>query len=46
MSETALQRFLAHYQRLTLWMLETLPEKADLVVKLDADHTISDIFRK
>jgi D-glycerate 3-kinase len=46
MSETALQRFLAHYQRLTLWMLESLPERADLVVKLDVDHTISGIYRK
>ena len=30
-----LRRFIAHYERLTLWMLEDLPGRADLTVLLD-----------
>jgi D-glycerate 3-kinase len=41
MGSAALARFLAHYERLTLWMLETMPGRADLVVELDVDHTIA-----
>ncbi|MDH3644615.1 MAG: kinase [Gammaproteobacteria bacterium] len=43
MDRAALSRFLAHYERLTRWMLETLPQRADLVVKLDPDHTLASI---
>jgi D-glycerate 3-kinase len=43
MDRIALKRFLAHYQRLTLWMLETLPARADLVVQLDADHRVTGV---
>ncbi len=41
MDAVALERFLAHYERLTLWMLETLPGRADLVVRLDTDHNLA-----
>ena len=41
MGDDKLARFLAHYERLTLWMFETLPEQADLVVELDRDHRIA-----
>ncbi len=40
-----LDRFLAHYERLTLWMFETLPERADVVVELGRDHRIRRIRR-
>jgi len=43
MDEAILDRFLAHYERLTRWMLETLPDRAELVVRLAADHTIASI---
>jgi D-glycerate 3-kinase len=43
MDDVTLHRFLAHYERLTGWMLETLPRRADLVVKLDPDHTVASI---
>lgn len=35
MDEAALDRFVAHYERLTLWIAEDLPAVADLVVGLD-----------
>ncbi|MCZ6711770.1 MAG: kinase [Gammaproteobacteria bacterium] len=43
MDAVALGRFLAHYERLTLWMLETLPAQADLVVELNADHGVAGV---
>ena len=36
MDEAALDRFLAHYQRLTEWIAQDLPKDADVVVRLDA----------
>jgi D-glycerate 3-kinase len=38
MSEAALARFLAHYERLTRWILAEMPARADLVFRLDADR--------
>lgn len=35
MDEPALDRFVAHYERLTRWIAEDLPGVADVVVKLD-----------
>ena len=35
MDEAALDRFVAHYERLTRWTAEDLPAVADLVVRLD-----------
>jgi D-glycerate 3-kinase len=35
MDESALDRFVAHYERLTRWIAEDLPGVADVVVKLD-----------
>ena len=35
-----IERFVAHYERLTLWMLEDLPARADVVVELDEAHRV------
>jgi len=35
MDDAALDRFVAHYERLTRWIAEDLPEAADVVVRLD-----------
>ncbi|ADG09443.1 kinase [Caulobacter segnis] len=35
MDEAALDRFIAHYERLTRWIAEDLPGVADVVVRLD-----------
>ena len=35
-----IERFVAHYERLTLWMLEDLPRRADVLVELDEAHRV------
>ena len=34
MDEAALDRFLTHYERLTRWMLEEMPKRADIVIEI------------
>ena len=34
------ERFVAHYERLTLWMLADLPGRADVLVDLDEAHRV------
>jgi D-glycerate 3-kinase len=41
MSEDELRVFLAHYQRLTQWILAEMPARADILVTLERDHTVS-----
>lgn len=38
MDDTAIARFIAHYERLTRHMLEEMPARADLLVRLDRDR--------
>lgn len=38
MDEAALDRFVAHYERLTRWIADDLPAAADVVVRLDAQR--------
>lgn len=38
MDEMALDRFVAHYQRLTEWIARDLPPRADIAIRLDADR--------
>lgn len=40
MDRAALHRFIAHYERVTRWMMEDLPDRANLTVTLDRDHHI------
>ncbi len=35
MDRRAIERFIAHYERLTRWILREMPERADLVLRLD-----------
>jgi D-glycerate 3-kinase len=39
-----IDRFVQHYERLTLSMMRTLPARADLVVGLSTDHSIATMF--
>ena len=39
MSDEAVARFIEHYERLTRWILEEMPGRADWVIPLDADRT-------
>jgi D-glycerate 3-kinase len=38
MDDAALDRFLMHYERLTRWMLEEIPGRADVVIRIDTDQ--------
>jgi D-glycerate 3-kinase len=38
MDDAALERFLAHYQRLTEWMFVEMPARADILVEIDRDQ--------
>jgi D-glycerate 3-kinase len=39
MSEAEVGRFIQHYERLTRWILEEMPGRADWAVRLNADRT-------
>ena len=41
LDETAVTHFVAHYERLTRWMLEDLPGRADVIVELDEGHRVA-----
>ena len=43
MEGVELLRFIAHYERLTAWMLQSAPAKADLTVELGTDHSVREI---
>lgn len=43
MNAEEIARFIAHYERLTRWMLEELPARADLTLRLNENHKIFDI---
>lgn len=43
MNAVEISRFIAHYERLTCWMLEELSDRADLTLQLNENHKICDI---
>lgn len=43
MDAAALQRFIMHYERLTRYMLQEMPDRADLTLYLDEDHQFTAI---
>jgi D-glycerate 3-kinase len=43
MGAAALDRFVQHYERLTRWMLATLPQHAEMVGLLDEHHGLADL---
>lgn len=40
MDQAALRRFIMHYERLTRWMLQDMPSRADVVLQLNEAHGI------
>ncbi len=46
MNSTEINRFIAHYERLTRWMLDELSDRADVTLKLNENHKIYDILLK
>lgn len=45
MDRAALQRFIMHYERLTQATLSEMPKRADLVLVLNQDHQIVQVYR-
>ena len=45
MDSEAVQRFIGFYERLTRWMMETLPARVDVCVALAEDHRIASVTR-
>ena len=43
MDTAELERFIAHYERLTAWMVRTLTSDADIVCYLDKNHDLVDL---
>lgn len=41
MNDQELARFIMHYERLTRWMFSEMPNRADVVFELSADHSIA-----
>ena len=44
MDGTEITRFIAHYERLTRWMLDEIPTRADITLALNANHKIEKII--
>jgi len=43
MDENALRRFIMHYERLTRHMLEEMPGRADIVLRLNGEHAVDGV---
>ena len=43
MTETEIERFIMHYERITRHNLNEMPERADVLLKLDKDHQIKEV---
>lgn len=44
MSAAAIERFVAHYERLTRWMMSSVSRRAELVGLLDENHDLADLI--
>jgi D-glycerate 3-kinase len=44
LDDAALARFVQHYERLTNWMLEEMPARADVTVRLDVERRVLPSF--
>ena len=43
MNKKELQTFIQHYEKLTKWMMKTMPAKADILIKIDGNQKIKKI---
>ena len=44
MSRNDLQIFIQHYEKLTKWMIKTMPAKADILIKIDSNQKIKKVI--
>ena len=40
MKKTDLRKFIQHYEKLTKWMIKTMPAKANMIIKIDSNQKI------
>ena len=43
MNKNDLQVFIQHYEKLTKWMMKTMPAKADILIKIDGNQKIKKV---
>ena len=43
MSDEEVIRFISHYERLTRWMWELFPERADVLIQLEENHVVKEM---
>ena len=43
MNKKDLQKFIQHYEKLTKWMMKTMPAKADILIKIDSNQKIKKV---
>ena len=43
MNKQDLQKFIQHYEKLTKWMMKTMPAKADILIKIDSNQKIKKV---
>ena len=43
MNKAAVDRFVEHYERITVWMIEDLSDKADVTIALDDSHEVANL---
>ena len=43
MKKTDLQNFVQHYEKLTKWMILSMPAKADMLIKIDSNQKIKKV---
>ena len=46
MGSAAIDRFVQHYERTTLEMMGSLPDRADWTIELGPDHAVTAIRRR
>ena len=46
MTDEKLKKFINHYEKITLWMLDNLPKRANICLELNEKHLFSNIFFK
>jgi len=46
MNKAKLQEFIQHYEKLTKWMMLTMPTKADILIKIDSNQKIKKLLFK
>jgi len=44
MNKTDLHMFIQHYEKLTKWMMKTMPDKADIILKVDENQKIKKLL--